>query len=159
MDTTKVTSIIEQIFKDALAQRIYRYGISGKGSGISDKISSGTLYNSIKAVPGDNYIGIEMESYWKYVQAGRIPNKKGVPIDALVMWIKERNITGKDKKGKALKPEQLAFAIQRTIKKFGIPSMPGFLDVDIDNMFNNKDLEEALGDMTLDFFGEKLDKL
>lgn len=159
MELDRLSPIIEGIFRDALKQKIYRYGIAGKGSGLADKISSGSLYNSIKVVDGEDYIGIEMEDYGKFVQSGRPKGKKGVPISALITWIKLNNITGKNKKGKRLKPEQLAFAIQKTIKKFGIPSQPGWWDVAFENMFNNKELEEELGDITLDFFGETLKDL
>lgn len=159
LDLNKAGQIIEEIFKDALLDRRYKYGISGKGSGLSDKIASGGLYDSIKAIPSEGSIGVEMEDYGKFVQTGRQPNLKGVPIDKLVFWIKNRNITAKDKKGKPIKPENLAFAIQKTIKKFGIPSLPGWWDIAFENMFENPDLEEALEDMTIEFFGDKLDEL
>ena len=159
MEIEQIAELIEDIFKEALLERRYKYGISGRGSGIANKIASGRLYDSIKAIPQGDAIGIEMEDYGKFVQSGRQPNLKGVPIDKLVMWIKDRNITAKDKKGKRIKPENLAFAMQKTIKKFGIPSLPGWWDIAFENIFNNKELEEALEDMVIDFFGDKIDEI
>lgn len=164
LDLTEAAKIIENIFKDALKKDIYHFGIAGKTTGTSNKIASGDLYNSIKAIPTENndddlVIGVEMEDYGKFVQTGRVPGKKGVPISNLMLWIKERNIRAKDKNGKEIKPKQLAFAMQKTIKRFGIPTKPGWWDVAYKEMYENKELEEAIGDMTIDFFGEKINNI
>ena len=149
MNLEELTPIIEQVFKDALSQRIYRFGLASH-HGVSNKIASGSLRDSIKAIPGAGEIGIEMNSYAKFVQSGRLPGKKNVPLDAILVWIKERHITGKDKKGKKMPDRSLGFAIMRNIKKFGIPSDPGFYDIAIQALYDSKELSDALGQMTVD---------
>lgn len=149
MDLIRLAQILEDEFKRALEQPVYRFGLAGR-SGLSNKIASGSLRDSIKGIPGDNEIGIEMNSYGRFVQSGRKYGKKGVPIDALIAWIKERGLTGKDKKGKRMSTRSFAFAIQRNIKKFGIPTQPGWLDLAVENIYNNKEIESLIGDLTID---------
>jgi len=149
MDISKLSDILEDIFKKSLEENIYHFGLAGR-RGISNKIASGSLRNSVSAVPEPGAIGIEMNDYWKFVQSGRQPGKKGVPIEALEIWIKQRGLTGKDKKGKRISNRSFAFAINQNIKKFGIPSRPGFLDVAINKMYESKELQDELGNITID---------
>lgn len=155
MDITKISIILEEIFKDTLEEPIYRFGLAGR-KGLSNKIASGNLRNSIKAIPFKDAIGIEMDSYFRFVQSGRKSNKKGVPVDALIKWINERGLTGKDKKGKRMSTRSFAFAIQRNIKKFGIPSDPGFLDRAITKIYESEELANELGNVLVD---ELIDKI
>jgi hypothetical protein len=149
MDIERLTIVLEDIFKESLEENVYHFGLSSR-KGISNKIASGSLRNSIKAIPQEGAIGIEMNTYWRFVQSGRKSSKKGVPVDALERWIKERGLTGRDKKGKRMSTRSFAFAIQRNIKKFGIPSKPGFLDVAVMKMYESKELADVLGDITVD---------
>jgi hypothetical protein len=149
MNLEQLSPIIEKAFKDALEAPIYKFGMPTK-KGLSNKIASGGLKDSIKAIPSENEISIEMNSYAKFVQSGRQPGKKGVPIDALLVWIKERHITGKNKQGKKLSDRSMAFAIQKSIKKFGIATQPSWYDIAIQSLYDSKELEDALGDLTVD---------
>jgi len=158
MDISKLSDILEDIFKKSLEENIYHFGLAGR-RGISNKIASGSLRNSIKGIPKTNEIDIEINEYWKFVQSGRQPGKKGVPIEALEIWIKERGLTGKDKKGKRMSNRSFAFAINQNIKKFGIPSRPGFLDVAITKMYESRELEEVLGNITVDELINKIEGL
>lgn len=158
MDLERLSIILEDIFKESLEENIYRFGLAGR-SGVSNKIASGSLRNSINAIPNDNVISIEMNTYWKFVQSGRKAGKKGVPVDALIKWIKERGLSGKDEKGKRMSTRSFAFAIQRNIKKFGIPSKPGWLDIAVEKMYNSQELMDVLGDITVDELINKLEGL
>lgn len=132
MDLEKIAPIIEKIMKDTLEQKRYPFGFA-KFRGMGNKVASGKLRDSIsvnvvKVNENETIIQVLSEEYAQWVQSGRLPGKKGVPIDALEKWIKERGLQGRDKRGRFIKRRSFAFAIQSNIKKFGIrPS--NFLDV------------------------------
>jgi len=148
MDLDKIVPIIENIFKKTLEKKRYPFGFA-KNKGVSNKISTGSLRNSIKVSAKDDSIQIEMNAYGQWVQSGRAPGKKGIPISAIISWIKARKLKGRDKKGRFIKDVSFAFGIQNNIKKFGIrPS--NWYDIAIDEMFNNKEIEQLLGDATME---------
>jgi hypothetical protein len=63
----------------------------------------------------------------------------------LEKWIKERGLTGRDKKGRFIKRRSFAFAIQSNIKKFGIrPS--NFLDVALEMIANDPKIMDLIED-------------
>jgi len=132
MDLEKIAPIIEKIMKDTLEQKRYPFGFA-KFKGTGNKVASGKLRDSISVVTNkvnkdETIIQVLSAEYAQWVQSGRLPGKKGVPVDALEKWIKDRGLTGRDKKGRFIKRRSFAFAIQKNIKKFGIrPS--NFLDV------------------------------
>ena len=136
MDLDKVAEIIVDNFKEALEEKRYKFGNPPRGTRLGNKIASGNLQSSISAKTSKDSISIQMADYGQYVQSGRQKGVRGVPIDALLKWMKERNIRSRD-----LTDRQLAFAIQRNIKKFGIrPS--NWFDVAIDKMFEDSRFEE-----------------
>ena len=145
LDLQKLAELIESYFKEALKEPIYRYGLPQR-KGTSDKVASGSLYDSVRAIPGIGEIGIEMNSYGKFVQSGRFPGKKGVPVDALVAWIKDRGL--RPDQGQTIRG--MAFGIQKHIKKYGIPAQPGWFDVAIDKIYESEEINEVLGDITVD---------
>lgn len=61
---------------------------------------------------------IEMNDYGTYVNLGRKRGAAKVPIQALVEWIKQKGIETNNKKVLGI-----AFAIQKTIEKQGIPTI------------------------------------
>ena len=83
------------------------------------KIASGELVKSIENVVsrGSNSFVIEgsMAEQGKFVISGRKVGAKGVPIDALVRWIEQKNFSTGVKSTRGL-----AFAIQKNIKEKGI---------------------------------------
>ena len=96
MDLEKIAPIIESILKKTLEQRRYPFGFA-KFKGVGNKVASGKLRNSIKVnvVQKPNHSGIIevlAEQYAQWVQSGRLPGKKGVPITAIENWIKSRGI-------------------------------------------------------------------
>ena len=149
MDLEKIAPIIESILKKTLEQRRYPFGFA-KFKGVGNKVASGKLRNSIKVnvVQKPNHSGIIevlAEQYAQWVQSGRLPGKKGVPISAIENWIKSRGIKGRNKKGQFITNRSFAFAIQNNIKKFGIrPS--NFLDVALETIGNDPKIMELLDD-------------
>lgn len=84
-------------------------------------IATGELKDSIEATVEDYTGGFKIVGrylyYGDYVNSGRPPGTKKVPLDALINWIrvKKINLNGKREK-------DVAFAIQTAIFKKGIPS-------------------------------------
>lgn len=148
MDLERIAPIIEDILKKTLEQKRYPFGFA-KFRGVGNKVSSGKLRDSIqvniKQSQGQTVIELIAEQYSQWVQSGRLPGRKGVPIDALEKWIKERGLVGRDKRGRFIKRRSFAFAIQNNIKKFGIrPS--NFLDVALETIGNDPRIMELLED-------------
>jgi len=144
MDYTVIAPIIKDTIQDVLSQRVYPFGFA-KVRGLSDKVASGKLRRgvTVDVVPSQDrpIIRIFMEKYWVWVQSGRLPGKKGVPVDAIEQWIRDRGLTGRDKKGRFIKRRSFAFAIQTNIKKFGI-NQANFLD----KVFNLLDTDQRIID-------------
>lgn len=146
MDAEKIAPIIEDILKKTLEQKRYPFGFA-KYKGVGNKVASGKLRDSITVVTkkqgSDTIIEVMAEQYSQWVQSGRLPGKKGVPISAIEKWIKERGLQGRDKKGKFIKRKSFAFAIQNNIKKFGIRPA-NFLDVALEMIANDPKIIELL---------------
>lgn len=152
MDLEKIAPIIEGILKKTLEQKRYPFGFA-KFRGVGNKVASGKLRDSISVnvvqKKDETIIQVLAEQYSQWVQSGRLPGKKGVPIAALEKWIKERGLTGRDKRGRFIKRRSFAFAIQNNIKKFGIrPS--NFLDVALETIGDDPRIMELLGDEAYD---------
>ena len=146
MDLEKIAPIIENIMKKTLEQKRYPFGFA-KFRGTGNKVASGKLRDSIQVKVVEQKDGtivqVLAEEYSKWVQSGRAPGKKGVPISALEKWIKERGLTGRNKKGQFINRRSFAFAIQNNIKKFGIrPS--NFLDVALEMIADDPKIMELL---------------
>jgi hypothetical protein len=153
MDLERIAPIIEEIMKKTLEQKRYPFGFS-KFRGIGNKVASGKLRDSItvtvvKRSEDETILKVMAEQYSQWVQSGRLPGKKGVPIAALEKWIKDRNIQGRDKKGRYIKRRSFAFAIQSNIKKFGIrPS--NFLDVALEMLADDPRIMQLIEDEAFD---------
>ena len=71
-------------------------------------------------------ISVLAPDYATYVDAGRRPFARKVPISALIEWIKRRRLQQrfKGRKGKFISINQIAFTIQNSIYKRGITRRP-----------------------------------
>jgi hypothetical protein len=153
MDLEKIAPIIEEILKKTLEQKRYPFGFA-KFRGMGNKVASGKLRDSIqvqvkKVNENETVIQVLAEQYSQWVQSGRLPGKKGVPISAIENWIKSRGLQGRNKKGQFINRRSFAFAIQNNIKKFGIrPS--NFLDVALETIGNDPRIMELIGDEAYD---------
>jgi hypothetical protein len=153
MNLDEIAPIIEAKFKKALEERRYPFGF-GKYKGLSNKVASGSLRNSVTVTAdstgdGIDTLAIAMNNYGQWVQSGRLPGKKGVPIDAIEKWIKQRGLKGRDKKGRFITNRSFAFGIQKNIKKFGIkPS--NWYDVAIESILEDTEIINLLGEQTVE---------
>jgi len=94
-----------------------------KAAAIDAKVPpNSNLIKSIRPSVGTNTITIYANDYLKFVESGRKPNQKGVPVKVLKEWILRYNIAQKmNWKGTTL---QLAYTIQKSIKRKGIKGKP-----------------------------------
>jgi hypothetical protein len=151
MNLEEVTPLIVNAIKKALAQKRYPFGMNNKKD---NKIASGTLYNSVTAnVVHKQYgdvIEISMAEYAQFVQSGRLPGKKGIPISVIEKWIGQRKLKGRNKTtGRFITNKSFAFAIQKSIIRFGIkPS--NFIDVALDDIMNSNQIMNLIEDATIE---------
>lgn len=151
MDLQRIAPLFERYFKEVLQEKRYPYGLPVR-TGIGDKISSGDLYRSIRAIAGEDFIGIEMNFYSKFQQSGRQPRLGGPPISAMLKFIDDRGLTPKPGQTK----RSLAFAIQKQIKKYGFRAS-NIYDYAIDKMLADDRLEEILGQSTFEDLINKIE--
>jgi hypothetical protein len=126
----KLGTLFVKMMKQKIKEKVYPYAPGYKGGGQirpgspGDKFATGNLYNSLTAtvMPGDNgfELVITYADYFKYVNEGRRPGLKRVPLTALLNWIKIRGIKGRNKKGRFISNLGMAFAIRENIFKYGI---------------------------------------
>jgi len=150
----------EQLIKKSLAQPYpYAPGFANNRpkKGVRDmKKQTGSLYNSIKVSfnPQTNEIKVMMLEYWKNVNDGRKPGKY-VPIKPLMDWIRAKGFNKNKETGRFQKfnIKGTAFAISKTIQKFGIARTNFYDDAfgEFTEKFENEAVQ-ALGiDMTTFF--------
>jgi len=126
----KLGTLFVKMMKQKIKEKIYPYapGYNNKGTYYrdGDKYASGNLYNTLTATVmpnGDDFeLVITYADYFKYVNEGRRPNVKRVPIKALLDWIKIRGVRFRSERGRFSRGSNLnmAFAIQKNIFKYGI---------------------------------------
>jgi hypothetical protein len=149
MDLAQIAPILEDIIKNTLNENRYKFGFA-KYQGTSNKVASGKLRDSVSVVANNGADGVStlvvmMEEYFQWVQSGRLPGKKFVPIAQLEKWIKQRGLKGRDKKGRFITNKSFAFAIAKNINKFGIrPS--NFLDISLEKIMEDPRIIELIGE-------------
>jgi hypothetical protein len=168
MDLNKIAPLIQKDVQDALKERRYSFGFQGR-MGLTNKIASGNLFNSVKVEVKEkdniNTLSIDMLGYWQFVEEGRLPGRKGVPVEAIKIWMEEKGIGIRNERGRFVKGHRarkksyktgkddvypIAFAIQKSIQKFGIRSA-GFLEVALGKISEDKKINELLeGDVMSD---------
>lgn len=114
---------------------------------VDEDRGGGALQKSIDVVVREKIGGMEivgqMLYYGKFVDQGRRPGAKGVPIDALISFIRRRKISIPGQKER-----QTAFMIQRSIKKKGIKPTHFITKTISDNEKNIEQyITEALGSL------------
>lgn len=116
--------------------------------------ASEALFNSIQSVIEHTLTGITISAqalyYAKFVNAGRKPGTKGVPINVLVEWIRRKRLNMEGKRERSV-----AFAMQRSIRDKGIkPSR--FIDKSIDKFNKSKRLENKIERFMEEYAEEQL---
>lgn len=120
---SKFGELFTQYIKEEIQKKQYPYGNPLKGMG--DKVATGKLLNSIQydvesTTTGDVTLVLSYIDYFENVNLGRRKERKRVPIDSILDWIKVRGLQGRNKKGQFIPRLSFAFAIQTNIYKFGI---------------------------------------
>lgn len=114
----------------ALADLVKEFMITTAQAGRNHKLlAKGGFVESVKVEPGYDGFTIKVAEQAQYMDAGRKPGGKKVPIDALIAWIKRYRVGQRDKKTGKFKKRlisinSMAFAIQMAIYKKGIKSRP-----------------------------------
>jgi hypothetical protein len=152
MELEKIAPVIKEVIQETLSEKRYPFGFAKK-RGIGDKVASGRLRDTIDVKVsqnrGNTVIDIFLQDYAPFVQSGRLPGKKMVPISAIEQWIKDRKLTGRDRRGRFITRRSFAFAIATNIKKFGIrPS--NFLDYSLERLESDQRILDALGEQTFE---------
>jgi hypothetical protein len=80
------------------------------------KLGNTDLIKSIEWRYKDNMFILIANDYFQWVNSGRRPRARKVPVEALIKWIKKKNLAPSGK----MTTNQLAFAIQNSIYKAGI---------------------------------------
>jgi hypothetical protein len=161
MNLEAIAPIIQQIVKDTLRERRYLFGFQGK-TGVTNKVASGTLVNSVRVnVKNKNDINtleIDIAGYGNFVEEGRLPGLRGVPVEAIKIWMEEKGIGIRNEQGKFVKGHRqrkknyktgkgdvysIAFAIQKSIERFGIRSS-GFTEIALGKIAENKKIMSLL---------------
>ena len=152
MNLEEAANLLKKIIQDTLKAKIFRYGFADY-QGLGDKTASFGLYNSIQTnisqTTGKMVIEISMARYGQYVESGRLAGKKMPPVSAILKWIKDRHIKGRDKEtGRYITNESLAWGIRTNIQKFGIrpngQQGKGFVDIALNKFLTDKRLDDLI---------------
>jgi hypothetical protein len=84
------------------------------------KLQNSALIESIEWTYKDNQFILLANDYFRWVDSGRRPRARKVPVEALLKWMKKKNITP----GYGQTYNGVAFAIQNAIYKAGIKARP-----------------------------------
>jgi hypothetical protein len=164
MNLEAIAPVIEKIVKDTLKERRYPFGFQGR-TGLSNKVASGTLVNSVKVVAtNDNNVqnlSIDIAGYGNMVDEGRRPGLRGIPVEAIRQWLEEKGIGVRDERGRYVQGHRkraaanktaeilpIAFAIRKNIEKFGIRSA-GFIQISLGKIAENKKILSLLEDSAM----------
>ena len=153
MELEEAANILKKIIQDTLKAKIYRFGFADY-QGVGNKTASFGLYNSIQTSISEQtglvVIQISMAKYGQYVESGRAAGLKMPPVNAILKWIKDRHIKGRDKEtGRFITDKSLAWGIRKNIQKFGIrpngnPNGQGFLDIALNRFLVDPKLDDIL---------------
>ena len=174
MDLDALAPIIADIVKESLSEKVYLYGAYQKG--LTSRVASGKLRDSIGAVVEENRQGIQVirvtalggkrleDTYAYWLINGRQPGK-WANINAIKEWImNKKSFRIRDYKTGQFLPkteknvDSVAFVIARSIGKFGFQNKPkNFLEISIDKIMNNEKITQIIEDATIDELLTKLE--
>jgi hypothetical protein len=176
MDLDALAPIIAQIVKDSLNEKVYLFGAYQKG--LTNRVASGKLRDSIGAVVEDNKQGIQVirvtalggkrleDTYAYWLINDRQPGK-WANINAIKEWIyNKKSFRIRDYKTGQFLPkteknvDSVAFVIARSIGKFGFQNKPkNFVEISIDKIMNNEQIIQIIEDATVDELLTKIEGL
>ena len=167
MDLNVIAPIIEEIVKESLSEKVYLFGRFQKG--LTSRVASGRLRNSIKAVVQNNKQGVQAiqmqafgqplsNTYAYWLAEGRKGSGKFANIGAIEQWIREKKSfkirdfkTGRflPKNDKNIK--STAFVVARSIGRFGYQNIPkNFVEISYEKIQKDSRIIELLEDQLLD---------
>lgn len=117
MDDNELKKAVEKLGEAYVEELINQLLIAGKAA--SGNLIKSLDYEVVESING-LLLKINSEPYLINVNDGRRKGAKMPPPSAIKKWIDVRGIKGRDKKGRFIKKDQLAFAIARGISKNGI---------------------------------------
>ena len=159
MNLEAITPIIEDIVKESLSEKVYLYGRYQKG--LTSRVASGNLRNSIKAVVKKDRQGVQViqvqafgqplsNTYAYWLANNRKPNRNGgfANIGAIEQWIRDKkSFRIRDLKSGKFLPKNdkniksTAFLVARSIGRFGYQNIPkNFVEVSYDKVISNKEI-------------------
>ena len=163
MDLQAILPIIDDIVKKSLSEKVYQYGTKSKG--LTSRVASGKLRSSIKSVITQSKQGIEViqvqafgqplsNTYAYWLMNDRLPGF--APISAIEKWIMNKKSfrirdmrTGKYLAKDEKNVKSVAFAISKSMKKYGFQNKPkNFVEISYDMILQNKEIEELIANAT-----------
>jgi hypothetical protein len=179
MDLDALAPIIAEIVKESLSEKVYLFGAYQKG--LTSRVASGKLRNSIKATVVDNKQGIQVirvtaiggkrledtYAYWL------INDRKGkgegnfANIGAIKEWImNKKSFRIRDYKTGQFLPkteknvDSVAFVIARSIGRFGFQNKPkNFTTISLDKIKNNEQIIQIIQDAAGETIEDLLTKI
>ena len=175
MDLDAIAPIIADIVKESLSEKVYLYGAYQKG--LTSRVASGKLRDSIGAVVEDNKQGIQVikitalggqpltNTYAYWLINGRQPSGRFANINAIKEWImNKKSFRIRDYKTGQFLPkteknvDSVAFVIARSIGKFGFQNKPkNFIEIAIDKIMKNEQIMQIIEDATYDDLLNKIE--
>lgn len=176
MDLDALAPIIADIVKESLNEKVYLFGAYQKG--LTSRVASGRLRDSIGAVVEDNKQGIQVirvtalggkrleDTYAYWLINDRQPGK-WANINAIKEWIiNKKSFRIRDYKTGQFLPkteknvDSVAYVIARSIGKFGFQNKPkNFVEISIDKIMNNEQIIQIIEDATVDELLTKIEGL
>ena len=176
MDLDALAPIIADIVKQSLSEKVYLYGAYQKG--LTSRVASGKLRDSIGAVVEENKQGIQViritalggkrleDTYAYWLINDRQPGK-WANINAIKEWIyNKKSFRIRDYKTGQFLPkteknvDSVAFVIARSIGKFGFQNKPkNFMTIAIENIMKNEQIMEIIAEATYDDLLTKIEGL
>jgi hypothetical protein len=133
LNAQQIAEMIDEMIKGILTEKVYPYG--HPQFGIGNKVASGSLRDSIEVqvVRRNDTLMIEIlaNDYFQWVQSGRAKGKKGVPISAILAWMRSRGITATDRTNNEFKALQSQVATAYIINKGRIKKGKHALPMDV----------------------------
>ena len=170
MNLEQIAPIIQKLFVQSLTD-LYPFGLNPNSvrRGAANKRASGTLINSISANVTQTAAGqsltIDMAGYAQFVNEGRL-SMTPPPVEAIMQWLTEKGINVRDERGRFVQGHRattrtynkakqtgdilpIAFAIQKSIGKFGIRET-NFIGKAEDSILQNNQIRSLLGESLMD---------
>lgn len=173
MDLEALSSIIEDIIKESLNQKVYEFGHPTKG--VTNRVATGNLRNSIKAQVEETEPGVQIiqitafgkrledtYAYWLINdrKPGRFPN-----VNAIKEWIRnKKSFRIRDfKTGRYLPKDdknidRVAYLIGRSMQRFGFQNKPNnFVTISFDKILSDQRVIDLVADEAIEDLINKLE--